>query len=53
MAPLSPDNPPAIIELSLKGLTKADGYYRWKDLENRIQETLAAFAKTAKGEKPF
>ena len=48
------DTPPACFDLSFKGLTpNADGYYRWEDFEQRIKETLDAFSKTAKGERPF
>ena len=54
LQPLDNNNPPAIIDLSFKGLTpNADGYYRWEDFEQRIKETLDAFSKTAKGERPF
>ena len=28
-------------------------YYEWEDLMKRIDDTIAAFAKVAKGEKPF
>lgn len=48
------DTPPATFDLRFKGLTpNADGYYKWDDVEQRIQATLAAFSKTAKGERPF
>ena len=48
------DTPPACFDLSFKGLTpNADGYYRWEEFEQRIKETLDAFSKTAKGERPF
>ena len=50
----SSDNTPVIIELSLKGLKKnTDGYYDWAGIEQHIENTLEAFYKTAKGEKPF
>lgn len=29
------------------------GFYKWDDLMQRIDDTIAAFAKVAKGEKPF
>ena len=54
MSQLSAENPPASFNLRFKGLTpNEDGYYRWEDFMERIQFTLEAFYKTAKGEKPF
>ncbi len=48
------DNTPAIIDISIKCLEKnSDGYYDWAVIEKHIENTLDAFAKTAKGEKPF
>lgn len=41
---LSLDNPPMVYPLTLKGLEKnADGLYKLADLEQRFEETLAAY----------
>lgn len=44
---------PKVQHITFKGLECKNGYYKWEDLMKRIDDTIAAFAKVAKGEKPF